>query len=63
VVGADARQRDQLRSDLRYQRAEVRVQFGDLFREGLLTAGHRTECELGRRLYVAKVISDAEAGS
>jgi hypothetical protein len=30
-------------------------------RESLVTASHRTESELGRRRYVAKVISDAEA--
>jgi hypothetical protein len=33
VVSADARQRDQLRGDLRHQPVEVRLQLGDLLRE------------------------------
>src|SRR5215204_7480849 len=60
VVGAYAWQRDQLRGDLRHQPVELCVQLGDLLRESLVTVGHRTESELGRRRYVAKVISDAE---
>ena len=61
LVGADACQRDQLRSNLRHQPIEVRVRLGDLFREGLVTAGHRTERELGRSRYVARIICESEA--
>ncbi len=61
-VGTDARQRDQLRSGLRHQPIEVRLQLGDLCREGFVAAGHRTERELlGSRGHVTGVISEAEA--
>jgi hypothetical protein len=63
VIGTDACQRDQLRGDLRHQPIELCIQLGDLFREGFLTASHRTERELGCRRYVTRVISEAEACS
>src|SRR5215217_506163 len=61
VVGADARQGDQLRGHLRHQPAEVRLQLGDLCRECLVAAGHRTERELGGRGHVTRVTCEAEA--
>src|SRR3712207_6131466 len=64
VVGTDACQRDQLRGDLRHQPIELRIQLGDLFREGFVTASHRTERELlGCRRYVTRVTSETEACS
>jgi hypothetical protein len=39
------------------------VQLGDLFREGFVTAGDRTERKLGRRRYIMRIISEAEACS
>jgi hypothetical protein len=42
----------------------VRPELGDLSRESLVTASHRTERELlGCRRYVTRVISEAEACS
>src|SRR5215218_3632800 len=61
VVGADARQGDQLRGDLPHQPIEVRLQLVDLPREGLVTAGHRTQRELGSRGHVARIICETEA--
>src|ERR687890_148455 len=43
------------------QPLEVVLQLGDLCREGLVTAGNRTERELGGRCHVTGVISKAEA--
>src|ERR671910_2862772 len=45
VVGADARQREQLRGGLRHQALEVRLQLEDLLGEGLVAAGHPKERE------------------
>jgi hypothetical protein len=50
VVGADSRQGEQLRGGLCHQPIELDIQLGYLLREGLVTAGHRTERELGCRL-------------
>ena len=44
--------------------SSVRLELGDLSRESLVTASHRTERELlGCRRYLTKVISEAEACS
>jgi hypothetical protein len=40
----------------------MRVQLGDLLREGLLTAGYRAHGEAGGRLYVFWILAGAEAG-
>src|SRR5215207_7531739 len=63
VVSAYARQRDQLRGDLRHQPVEVRLQLGDLLRESLVTASHRTERELGGRANLVGITSEAETGT
>ena len=64
MVGTDACQTDQLRGDLPNQPIELCVQLGDLCRESLVSASHRTERELpGCRQYVMRVISETEACS
>src|SRR5215208_3489225 len=47
VVGADSRQGEQLRGGICHHPIELNVHLGYLLREGLVTAGHRTQRELG----------------
>jgi hypothetical protein len=42
---------------------QLRVKLGDLLREGLMTAGHRTQRELGRSLNVVGIITGAETST
>ena len=63
VVGTDAWQRDQLRGDLRHQPIELCVKLGDLSRESLVAASHRTEREPGCRANVVRITAEAETGT
>jgi hypothetical protein len=40
----------------------MRIQLGDLLREGLVTPGYRVDGEPGGRLHVFGIIAGAEAG-
>jgi hypothetical protein len=63
VMRTDGRQGDQPRSDLSHQPVQLRVKLGNLLREDLMTAGHRTERELGRRANVIGITAEAETGT
>src|SRR5215208_7763637 len=63
VMRTDGRQGDQPRGDLRHQSVRLRIELGDLLREGPMTAGHRTERELGRRLDVVGIITGAQTST
>jgi hypothetical protein len=59
MMRTDGRQGDQPWGDFRHQSVQLRVKLGDLLRKGLMTTGHRTECELGRSLNVVGIITGA----
>jgi hypothetical protein len=63
VVRADGREGGKLGSALGNQTIELGVELGDLLREGLVTAGHRTERALLRgRGHVTGAVPESKAG-
>src|SRR5215216_7023441 len=62
VVGADARQGNQLWGGFQNQPIELHAQLCDLFGEDLVATGHRTKREPGRLPYVVGGVFEAEAG-
>jgi hypothetical protein len=63
MMPTDRRPGDQSRGNLRDQTLQLRVKLGDLLREGLMTAGYRTEREPGRRANVIGITAEAETGT
>ena len=55
MARTDGRQGDQTRSSLCHQPIQLLIEFGDLFGELLVAAGHRTQREPGRRLHVSGI--------
>src|SRR5215204_5913335 len=63
VMRTDGRQGDQPRRGSRYQPIQPLIEFGDLLRKGLMTAGHRAQGDFRRGPYIVGLFDGAEASA
>src|ERR687897_2787836 len=63
VMRTDGRQGDQSRRGSGYQPIQPLIEFGDLLREGLMTAGHRAQGDFRRGPYIVRLLDGAEASA